>query len=300
MILPGQKKYLLKNNFNNNLNMIKHFEIPSENGSFIHANFFEAKKPKQLLIICSATGVKQEFYHEISKFIHQEGTTAITFDYSGIGYSLKTNIKKVKSSLSDWGTNDLTAVINYSVKIYPNLPIAILGHSIGGQLIGLTKASLLAHKIILVCAQNGFWGNWSGISRVKMWTNWNILVPILIKIFGYLPSKKFSRMEDLPKYVADEWKDWCNNRNYLFAFIDNERLFFRKIKCEIISYSVAFDKYAPQKSIDKLIERYSNANIKRVQIYPENLNFDKIGHFGLFQQKSKYTFWDKLRQEVQR
>lgn len=277
--------------------MIKHFDIPTENGNYIHANFFEAQNPKKLLIICSTIGVNQEFYHDISRYFQENGITVSTFDYSGIGYSLKVDIKKVKSSLIDWA-NDLAAVINYNAKIYPNIPITIMGHGLSGQLIGLTKHSLIAQKIVLIAAQNEFWGYLDGVSKIKMWFNLNLLYPFLIKIFGYLPSRKSSNMENLPKNVADEWKKWRKNKNYLFAYIDAENLFFRKFKCELISYNLAFDESTPQKSIDKLTDRYSNAKVKKVCLYPETLNMYQISHFELFDPKSKFTIWNKLRAEI--
>ena len=47
-----------------------------------------------------------------------------------------------------------------------------------------------------------------------------------------MPSKKFSKMENLPKNVAEEWAKWCRNPNYLFE-IPKEKLTIKKITLDV-------------------------------------------------------------------
>ena len=152
-------------------------EIKTTNLNQITAQIYEAEK-NTVLIISSATGVKQSFYKKFADFVSANGITVITFDYSGIGLSLKKPIKQIKSSASDWGKNDLEAVIKFTKENYPNAKITLLGHSIGGQIIGLAKSSSEVQKIILLAAQSGYWKLWKGFDRVKMWTNLHILIPL--------------------------------------------------------------------------------------------------------------------------
>lgn len=266
--------------------------------SKINVTIYEANKPNSILIICSATGVKQNFYKKFSQYLCEHNITVITFDYGGIGGSLKDNIRNVKSSLYDWGYCDLDAVINHCTNNYPNLKLILLGHSIGGQMIGLTEKSVIANKIILVNAQSGYWGFWTGFQKVKMWLNWNILFPLLINLFGYLPSKRISSMENLPKNVANQWKDWCNSKNYLFDFLSAEILYYDKITCDLISYSVEDDNYASKKSVDWLTAQYSNAKRRRQHILPKVYYQNYIGHFGLFRENCKDFFWETIKNEI--
>ncbi|OBX20936.1 hypothetical protein A9996_18705 [Gelidibacter algens] len=178
-------------------------DIHSHKEHLININIYEGKLHESVLVICSATGVKQTYYKKIAKYFQGYGITVITFDYEGIGNSLKKNIKHSETTLTDWGKNDLEAVLEYSEKKFPNYNLIILGHSIGGQLIGLAKKALLANKIILICSQSGYWGHWEGIGKLKMWLNWNFLFPFLINLFGYMPSKKISNMENLTKKSCD-------------------------------------------------------------------------------------------------
>ena len=143
-------------------------------------------------------GVKQSFYKNFSEFAETNGISVITFDYSGIGNSLNGNIKSYRDSLYSWGNKDLETVIKYSVEKFPHHKKVIIGHSVGGQLIGLAPSSIHLDKIILISAQSGFWGFWKGIDKVKMFLNWYLLFPTLTYFIGYMPSKRFSKMENLP------------------------------------------------------------------------------------------------------
>lgn len=278
---------------------MKQVEIKTTNLNRITAQIYEAEKDA-VLIISSATGVKQGFYKKFADFVSAKGITVITSDYSGIGLSLKQPIKQIKSNVSDWGKNDLEAVIKYTKENYPNAKITLLGHSIGGQIIGLAKSSSSVQKKILVAAQSGYWKLWEGFERVKMWANWYILFPTLINLFGYMPSKRISGMEDLPKNVAKQWSDWGRKPNYLFDEVSEQDLFFKNISIKTIAISIENDFYAPKKAVDFFTEKYENADIKKMHLKPTEYNTKDIGHFGIFRENFENTLWEILLNEIER
>lgn len=273
-------------------------EIKTGLGHTVTTSVYKAENPTSTLIMASATGVKQLFYKNFAEFICSKGITVITFDYIGIGQSLKVPLKSLKNTASDWGQTDLEAVIQYAKSEYPSLKINLLGHSIGGQLIGLAKSSSEAQKVILVAAQSGYWKFWEGLSAYKMWVNWYLLFPFLTALFGYMPSKKLTGMENLPKYMTKEWVGWCKSENYLFDFITEEKLFYENIRSEMMVISVEKDKFAPKAAVDKLASAYKNARIKRMHLSPENYDTKSIGHFGIFRKQYKDELWEMLFREM--
>ena len=279
---------------------MKQIEIKTTNLNLITAQIYEAGK-NTVLIISSATGVKQGFYKKFADFVSANGITVITFDYSGIGLSLKKPIKQIKSSASDWGKNDLEAVIKFTKENYPNAKITLLGHSIGGQIIGLAKSSSEVQKIILLAAQSGYWKLWKGFDRVKMWANLHILIPSLNNLFGYLPPKRITGMENLPKNVAKQWSGWCRNPNYLFDKVSPQDLFFKNVSAKAIAISIENDYYAPKNAVDFLTEKYENAEeIKKLHLRPTEYNTNAIGHFGIFREKFENTLWKQLMNEIEK
>jgi len=264
----------------------------------ISASLYKSEAEHSILIIASATGVKQSFYEKFARFIASTGISVITFDYEGIGRSLKQPIKQLKNNAQNWGSVDLESIINYTIKNYPNCKRYILGHSIGGQLIGLAKSAVKSDKIILIAAQTGYWKTWTGFQRIKMWGNWHILFPLAVRIFGYLPSKKISSMENLPKNVALQWSGWGKHRDYLFSDIPIEQTYYDKIDTDITAICIEDDDYAPKKAVDWMTKKYSAASVKEMLIRPKNYNTKKIGHFGIFKERFKDSLWKLLLDEM--
>ena len=273
---------------------MKEFEITTLNGYPIALTVFEANSPKQVLIIAPATGVKQSFYKKFASYLAGNHITVITFDYFGIGKSLKQPIKTISVNAASWGQNDLEAVILYTKTNFSNLPLTLLGHSIGGQLIGLAPSSVVAEKIILVAAQSGYWRFWKGTGRIKMWGNWHLLFPLLTTVFGYMPSKKFSGMENLPRHVAMQWQKWCLSPFYFFGDTSVTNFQFLHINARIMAISIEDDAFAPKQAVDWLSNKFTKSMVTKTQLNPTDFQLTKIGHFGVFKEAMKEPFWGHL------
>lgn len=270
----------------------------SENYKITCTEFKADPSSTKTLIIASATGVSQSYYESFAKFISSNNINVYTFDYCGIGESLNSPIKKVKTSASDWAKIDLEAVIQFCLTKHSTHKITLLGHSIGGQMIGLAPSSTKADRIILVAAQSGYWKFWKGFGKLRMLANWYILFPILTNIFGYLPSEKVSAMKNLPKNVALEWRKWCVTKNYLFDYFSKSELFYSSINSKITSYSVSDDNYAPKEAVDWLANKFENCTMERIHLVPSDLDQNHIGHFGFFKKKLKNNFWIAVLQQI--
>ncbi|WP_299066072.1 alpha/beta fold hydrolase [uncultured Polaribacter sp.] len=276
---------------------MKQIEITT-NSETLSASLFESEKENTVLIIASATGVKQKYYQKFAQFVADNGITVLTFDYSGIGHSLTKPIKELHSDAADWGRKDLESIIRYVKTNYPNFKIVILGHSIGGQIIGLAESSTQVHKIILIAAQSGYWKFWKGIGRAKMWFNWYVLFPTLLKTFGYLNSKKLSGMENLPKNVADQWRKWGKNPDYIQSDKSIKLKYYDKIKVDISAFSIEDDDFAPLKAVKWMSRQYTNSKIKSTHLKAKDFGVKRIGHFGVFKDKFKTTIWKTLLNEI--
>ncbi len=277
---------------------MREIKIESESGP-LSATVFDSSNARAVLVIASATGVKQSFYKKFAAFISSQNITVITFDYYGIGRSLREPIKALTNNAADWGTKDLESIIAYTLHNFPHIAKYLLGHSIGGQLIGLSKSSLKMDKLLLVAAQSGYWKYWQGTGRIRMWLNWHVLFPFLLNLFGYLPSKRISGMENLPKNVAKQWSSWGKRGEYIFSEIPIAQTVYNEIASEITAISIEDDRFAPKKAVDWMTEKYCNAQIKPVHLLPSAFNTREIGHFGIFKEKFKDNLWPLLLRELQ-
>ncbi|MBP3942803.1 alpha/beta fold hydrolase [Sphingobacteriaceae bacterium WQ 2009] len=277
---------------------MKEVQITTYNSYAIAATIYEGLGNKIILIIASAIGVKQAYYGAFARYLANQGITVITFDYYGIGKSKPTALKHVNVSIAEWGKVDLDAVITYAYQHYPTARYVFLGHSVGGQLVGLSPYARQLDKIITVASQTGYWRYWPGSSKLRMFANWYFIIPLLTNIFGYLPSKRITGMENLPKKVALQWSSWCLSPNYLFDKIAAKELYYEQLTIPVYAVSIADDKFAPVAAVDWMSSQFTAAEVQRVHLEAKDFELAEIGHFGIFRNTFKNSFWKRLHAEI--
>src|SRR5690606_26621905 len=72
-----------------------------------------------VVLINSAMGMPRGFYTPLANFLAGEGIDTLTWDYRGIGDSVKGSVKNTPSSIHDWGEQDLPAMIDWLRARYP-------------------------------------------------------------------------------------------------------------------------------------------------------------------------------------
>ncbi|QTN38683.1 alpha/beta fold hydrolase [Cryomorphaceae bacterium] len=262
------------------------------------ATVFGAEEPKAILVIASATGVLQGFYAKFAQYMQHSGVTTITFDYQGIGKSRDRKMSAFSNNAADWSRQDLASVVGYAIEHNPGVPIALMGHSIGGQMISLTKQPDQVKRIIFVAAQSGYWKHWSGKGRRQMWFNFKVLIPGLSNLFGYLPSKNVTGMENLPKRMAKQWTRWCNSPDYFLSEFPREETNFDHFKGQVSAYSIENDRFAPPAAVEWLYANYSKAEVKYRHLVPAEFGVKDIGHFKIFKDQFQNSIWELLRSDV--
>lgn len=247
-----------------------------------------------VVVITSATGVLQKYYAKFAEFLAAKGVLVYTFDYYGIGKSNGSSkeLKKNKVDVISWGQNDQAAVIAHAKKENPSLKLALIGHSIGGQLLGFNPNYHMLNKVILVASQTGYWKYFNGLHGIKMLLFWYVIVPLFTPIFGYFPAKKLGLFENLPKSVVYEWASWGRQPNYLMASYNEQSHLFDKIDIPILALSFSKDTFAPRGAVDWLMKQYKNAKVQRVHHEPKT-GGRHVKHFGFFKAWAEDPFWEQ-------
>lgn len=277
----------------------KQFKINTiDNFSIGLTRYTPKDKPINIIIIGGAMGVKQSFYRHFATHLSNQGSLVYTFDYRGIGASKDKSLIKYKTKLTDWAKKDLASVIQYVKKENPELEINYVGHSVGGQLITLTKQSQHFNQIVLIGAQSGYWKLWSGLNRVRMAIFWHFIIPFFTVIFGFFPGKLIGS-ENIPAGVALEWAKWGRTKGYLFAY--HKKLYdkIELIKARMLSLSFTDDNYAPEKAVLTLNARFFNVQLLHYHMSPKDAGVQKVGHFGYFKPHKDDVMWQKLTNWLQ-
>lgn len=275
------------------------FEIKTPLGHAIEVTRFNASENGDIVVLCSATGVLQKYYAKFASFLSNNGCTVYTFDYSGIGFSKKQNLRKFDVTLSNWATNDIKSVFEFIKTKHSQQKIHCICHSIGGQLLGIVPNNNIFKNIIFVTVQNINHSMWKGFGRVRTFFNYYFLIPVTVNLVGYLPSKKFMKMENLPKSMALEFASWGRKKNHVFAYKEKDQLFYSQIKSKITSYSTENDHFAPKKAVDWMTRKYNNAFVVRKHLKPQDYEGKQIGHFGFFKAKFEHSIWQEFLSDLQ-
>lgn len=92
---------------------------------------------KKAIMMAPVTGIKRQFYHHFATYLAKHGFGVLTYDNEGIGDSLTTDLAKSDASLISWGRHDMPAVLDALQDEFSDASYHLIGHSAGGQLIGL-------------------------------------------------------------------------------------------------------------------------------------------------------------------
>ncbi|AWF81282.1 alpha/beta hydrolase [Microbulbifer sp. A4B17] len=268
-------------------------QIPTEDGLALGATLFSTREhPKAGIIINSATAVKQGYYADFANFLARNGYLVVTYDYRGIGKSAVSNQRDKRLTMSAWGERDFAAVIDWCTGRYKELAWHCVGHSVGGQIIGLAPNNTKLTSVYCVSSQSGFWGHWEPKQQPKMLLTWFVMIPLLSGIFGRVPGSVLGG-ESLPAGIARQWAYWGRHKDYI---VDRSgrpiRDGFERLQCDMKFLSINDDTdFAPPRAVNALRDYYCNAKTAIEVIKAETITDKTIGHFGFFRKRYEQSLW---------
>jgi predicted alpha/beta hydrolase len=264
-------------------------------GRPLAATVLEPARVEGAVVIASATGVPRRIYEGVAGCLADAGLAVLTFDYRGIGGSMQgRSARNEDVRMQDWGRLDLEGGLRWMRRAYAGAPLLALGHSAGGQLIGLAPSSRHLSGAALVGSQLGWAGHWPWPARALMWSMWHGLIPLLTSAMGYLPMRVLGQGEDLPSGVAREWAAWGRRRHYLFDAVPSAREAYGALRFPVRALHISDDLYAPRGGVEALIAFYGGRREVHT-ITPAQAGSSRIGHFGWVRPRFEGAIWAPIR-----
>ncbi|MDE2332894.1 MAG: alpha/beta fold hydrolase [Bradyrhizobium sp.] len=280
---------------------IDDISLPATDGFLLGASLFLPRGAKRrAVLINSATAVPRKVYKGFAGYLARRGCAVLTYDYRGIGDSRPRppagqkqpkSLAGFKVSMADWAALDITAAVTWMRERYKALPLAYVGHSFGGQALGLLANNTEVSRALLIAAQAGYWKLMATPERYRVYVMMNALGTPLTRVLGYAPGWAGIGM-DLPKGVFEQWTKWVMSPRYLF---DDPTLTglanFAKYNGAMRALCLTDDPWATLPAVELLCSGFTSIKPEILSITPADVDATSIGHLGFFRREHRDTLW---------
>jgi predicted alpha/beta hydrolase len=273
------------------------FTLTATDGCALRGSLYRTPKPRLgVVVINAAAGVRRRYYDDFAGFLAEQGFDVLTWDARGIGESAVLPARADRSRMADWGRYDLEGVLRHVFRhIEPDSRrVAVIGHSAGGNLAGLAPSLPQIGGLCLIASGTRYWRLYRKREWPRMLLAWHVLMPVFLRVFGYLPAK-LGIGHDLPPAVAGDWRNWSLQPDYLFSDPTLKLDAYAQFNRPLLALAVADDVgFAPPRAVDALLARFSAARIDRRVLHPAAAGLRRIGHFGFFQRRQS-ALWPPVQ-----
>ncbi len=251
----------------------------------------QTDETKPLILISGAAAVPHEYYANFARFLVEAGAQAVlTYDYRGIAASAGDRDRWRSIKMKDWALLDFPTAALHLNERFTNNPLVGLGHSYGGQALGLCGIADQFTRYGTVATMSGYWRlldtPWSA------WAQTQLLGRPVAKLLGYVPET-FSPGTAMPGGVFIDWARWIASPNYFFDDPDiPETSQFAEVDLPYLSIGLTDDVWGTRRAVDDFMRHYSHADLRQMWIEPGETG--KIGHLGFFSRRHSEALWPGL------
>ena len=251
-------------------------------------------RPFVALVLNGATGVLQTFYTHFARWLAAErGIACLTYDYRDIGRSWSGPMRDSVADMSDWGIRDQVAARRAMRRAVPDVPLWMLGHSLGAMLLPNQPETDDIARVIGVASGMVHHSDHPWPYRALALNFWFAAGPLATALCGYLPGKRLGFGEDLPADVFWQWRKWCTSRRF------NKDDYGPRLPApnwtgtgNVRLHAFKDDSLTPPHCVARLAEAYGGA-AEVVHVNPKDHGLDAIGHLSAFSRRSR-AIWPVL------
>lgn len=268
--------------------------LPAEDGYSLAATIYLPRRERRnAVLISSAAAVPRGLYRRFASYLGSRGCVVLTYDYRGIGGSRPPSMVGFDARMADWADKDATAAVAWMRARYKTLPLSYVGHSFGGQALGLLPNNDQVARALLVAAQAGYWKMMASPEKYRVFLLLNGVGKPLANIMGYVPGK-LGLGEDVPKGVFLQWTKWVMSARYYFDDMSLVGLAnYPHYRHPLMALYIEDDPWATRPSVELLCSAFTSASPDIVTVRPRDTGARHIGHFGFFRPEHRDTLWKK-------
>lgn len=273
-------------------------------GTPLEGTLFEPSGPaRAALLVSSGTGIPRRFYARFARAAAERGFAVLTYDYRGVGGSAPDSLRGYQARYRDVGQQDIPGAIAWLGDRFSGLPLLYVGHSAGGQQLGLAPNTDRLRAAVFVAVSTGYWRGMPPTQRALTLGLFRAYIPLASRVYGYAPAKKIKWGENLPTGMAREWGAWCMEPDYMAAYFDGTGrlptpdgapfgpVHYGAPRFGILAYAFTDDPIATRANVPPMLAMYENADVETRWVSPTDIGAKEIGHLGFFRRKVGGALW---------
>ena len=245
--------------------------------------------PRRTIALNGATGVPHGYYARVAAWLcEREQAVVMTYDYRDFGDSSGGSLRSSRATMAQWGAGDQSAAADFLLETYPDLPLWVIGHSLGGLFVPFFAQAEKVERVIAVASGPAHWTLHPLKFLPTVLFFWWIAGPLSTVLLGYTPGRRLGLGFDLPKGVFWQWRRWCLSLGFYRAdwggVLPQPR--FEAVRCPVTLVSVSDDVMLPPKAVAQLQNFYPHAAVDHRTITPKSIGARQIGHIRVFSERN--------------
>jgi predicted alpha/beta hydrolase len=237
-------------------------------------------RPHQLFYWLPAMGVPARHYLPMAEALAARGIAVVIHEWRGIGSSDRRAGRR-----SNWGyrellLDDLPPAIAAVVAQWPQHPLFIGGHSLGGQVASLYAALHPGEfsGIALVGSGAPYWRAYPNGVLILLGC---MLAPVVANLRGYLPGRRIGFAGNEARGLTADWarsaRSGCYSATGMSEDLD---ALLAALRLPVFALRLRNDWLAPQASLDWLLGKMPQAPRDVGVLTPDDLGGQPADHFG--------------------
>jgi predicted alpha/beta hydrolase len=266
-------------------------------GAILRGTLFQpAGKPRAAMVLHGATGAPARFYRAFAGWAARERDLAVlTYDYRDFGASLRHPMRVSKATLADWGRHDQAAALARLAGLFPDTPLWVLGHSVGGLWLGWHPGMERVSRAITLGAGLTHVSDHPWRYQWKARVFWSPPVRALAATTGYLPGRLVGLGADLPRGVYEDWRRWCITRGWHLSDVGRTLPLPdpARVTARLRMIAVADDDLVPPAAVWRARALYPEAVKEQKVLRPADFGLTRIGHIPPFARRNE-VLWPAI------
>lgn len=254
--------------------------VTADNHRF-NLQWYTASSARAAIMLSPAMGVPAGYYKKLAKALAAQGVSCVITEHRGIASSSIRASRQYAFGYREMLEHDLQLALRSIQAEIGDLPLYLIGHSLGGQL-NTMLASMRPHDVaglILVASGSPYYVTYGRIQGLAF-----RMVALgmlgLAKLKGYFPGKFVGFGGRESQGVIADWAYTALTGQYKAKGMPvNFAQQFSKLTLPVLAINIKGDSWAQPGHIEQLLNKLSQAKITRWMLGAEDFSGQAVDHF---------------------